>query len=94
MIDKSRDKNKTQRGSGGAGSLQSQRADLRVNLWAKKPNLVIAVASPTPITMLPSLQTWTEAYSGSITLLNVPVFCKSMPDLAEAKPCHSSLDER
>ena len=88
MIDKNKDENKTERG---LDSLQSLRAYLRAN---RPRRLVIAIASPTPITMVPSLRAWTEAYPGSITPLNVPIFYKSMPDLASARSGHSSLDER
>ena len=92
MIDKDKDEIKTETGF---DSLQSLRAYLQANLRANKPRrLVIAIASPTPITMLPSLQAWMEAYPGSITPLNVPLFYKSMPDLAEAGSCHSSWNER
>ena len=87
MIDKNKDKNKTETGS---HSLQSLRAYLRAN----KPNMVIALAWTTPITMLPSVQAWMEVYPGSIAPLNILVFYKSMPDLAETGSCHSSLDER
>ena len=92
MIDENKDENKTERGLDG---LQSLRAYLRANLQANRPRcLVTAIASLTPITMLPSLQAWTEAYPGSATPLNVPIFYKSMPDLAKARSGHSSLDER
>ena len=87
MIDKNKNENKIETG---LDSPQSLRAYLQAN----EPNLVIAIASPTSITMLPSVQAWTGVYPGSIAPLNVLVFYKSMPDLAQTGSCHSSLDQR
>ena len=91
MIDKYHDEKKTETGF---DSLQSLRAYLQANLRDNKSNLVIVMASPTSITMLASPQARTKVYRDFTTPLNVLSSYKSMPDPAEARSCHSSLDER